>query len=461
MASLDILKQALARGDRAGANDAIAALIDGRASLGTGWRSLATLAMHHGEVDLALAAMAAFVAASGDAPPARHEQAVLLARSGRLDAAEAVLAGLDDHPSVAFTRATIALDRGALEEARDLLRDLVTRAPLAGSAWLALGTAGGIDEPLGDTLLALVAGRYDTAPNERVAALHAAGGVLAARGEHDAAFAAFARAAAEHRRVLPHDRAADVANAAAATRGFDRATAGSGKGRAIFVTGMPRSGTTLVEQIVTAHSDVAGGSELNLLRLIAQDAGGTNAAAARASDRPALAALYDHLLDQRFGPGGRIVDKTLTTSRFLGLIDAVLPDSPVIWVRRDPLDTAWSCFRTHFASGAAWSLDLADIAHHMRLEDDLHARWAERLGPKLLTVDYAKLVEDPALQIARILAHCRLPDEPGPYAPQTNARAVTTSSSAQVRQPIGRFGLGVALPYRRHLEPFLKVYRNG
>jgi tetratricopeptide (TPR) repeat protein len=457
MASLDLLNAALARRDRAGANRAVAALLAADAPLGKSWRSLAVLALNHGEIDLAAAAASRFADAVRT-PAARHETAVLLARAGRLDAAAAALTDLPDTPAIAFTRATIALDRGELETATALLRGVVDRAPLAGAAWLALATAGGIDDPRADRLLALVAGPYAAPAIERVAAFHAAGAVLHARGLHNDAFAAFSTAAAEHRRLRPHDRAADAANADAATRGFAGPTPGDRRGRAIFVTGMPRSGTTLVEQILTAHSAVRGGGELNLMRLIAQDAGGTGAAAARAADRDALAALYGHLLTQRFGAGGRVVDKTLNTSRMLGLIDAVLPDSPVIWMRRDPLDCAWSCFRTHFAGGAAWSLDLADIAHHMRLEDELHARWTNRLGDKLLTVDHAALVTDPPGQIARILAHCGLADEPGPYAPHANARAVTTASSVQVRSPIGAFGLNAADPYRAHLAPFCTAY---
>lgn len=460
MASLDELKAALARGDRAAANRAISALVRNGAPLGQHWRSLATLAMHHGELDLAMAAIRHFVAATGGAAAARREAAILHARAGRPEAALGLLAPLGDDPHTEFARATIALDMGDLERARMRLRSIVERTPLAGEAWLALSTAGGIDDRSGDRLLGLVEHRFEAPTAARVAAFHAAGAVLHARGAHDAAFGMFANAAAEHQRTAPHDRDADSASANAATGGFGAPAAGDGTGRAIFVTGLPRSGTTLVEQILTAHSAVAGGGELNLLRLLAQEAGGADARAAARADKTALADLYDHLLSQRFGSSGRIVDKSLNVSRMLGLIDTVLPDSPVIWVRRDPLDCAWSCFRTHFAVGARWSLNLGDIAHHMRLEDELHRRWAELLGSKMLTVQYAELVTGPDAHIAKILRHCGLAEEPGPYAPHTSKRTVTTASSVQVRQPIGRFGLGVAAPYRRHLQPFVRAYAS-
>lgn len=457
MASLARLKEALDRRDRAGANAEIAALLVADAPLGAAWRSLAVLASNHGEIDLAVAAIARFADIAGTSA-ARHEQAVLLARSGRYDAAALVLETLGGDPAYDFTRATIALDTGRIDTATALLTTIVDRLPFAGSAWLALTTAGRVDTALGDRLIGLLSGSFEAAPVERVMAWHAAGAVFHARDEHDRAFAAFARAATDHRAILPHDRAADTASAVAATRETGTLAGGDRRGRAIFVTGLPRSGTTLVEQILAAHSGVAGGGELNLMRLVAQDARGTDAAAAERGGHEQLAGLYNHLLTQRFGADGRVVDKSLNASRMLGLVAAVLPDSPIIWIRRDPLDCAWSCFRTHFAVGAAWSLDLGDIAHHMAIEDALHARWRDRLGDRLLTVEYRALVTEPDAEVSRILAHCGLAEEHGPHAPHAARRAVTTASSVQVRRPIGRFGIGVAEPYREHLKPFADAY---
>ena len=158
----------------------------------------------------------------------------------------------------------------------------------------------------------------------------------------------------------------------------------------------------------------------------------------------ALAELYLHLMTERMGPAGRIVDKTIDASRCLGLIACALPDAPLIWMRRDPLDCAWSCFRTFFIHGVAWSYDLADIARHFMLEDALLAFWAERLGDRLLVVPYGELVQLPALWTRRLLDHCGLAEEAGAFEPHKTHRVVATASSLQVRRPINRDGMNVA-----------------
>ena len=196
--------------------------------------------------------------------------------------------------------------------------------------------------------------------------------------------------------------------------------------------------------------------------LLAKDIGGLSCPALEryvaAEGASAGARLWRHWLDERFPGPGRVVDKTLNTSRLLGIAAALLPEAPLIWLTRDPLDCAWSCFRTRFSGEGAWSYDLEDIAFHFRLEDELLARWRDVLGERLLVVPFEALVTEPVPWIRRILAHCGLADEAQAFAPHENARAVTTSSALQVRRPINRAGIGVAEPYRQFLEPFVRAY---
>ncbi|WP_186729110.1 sulfotransferase family protein [Sphingomonas panacisoli] len=220
----------------------------------------------------------------------------------------------------------------------------------------------------------------------------------------------------------------------------------------------------MVEHILASHSAVADGGELNIVQHIAVAAGGVSGAdieryVAGGGTMDALAELYLHLLAERMGPTGRIVDKTIDASRCLGLIASALPDAPLIWMQRDPLDCAWSCFRTFFIHGVAWSYDLADIARHFMLEDGLRAFWEDRLGERLLVVPYAELVEAPDVWTRRILDHCGLAEEAAAFAPHQTDRVVATASALQVRRPINRDGLNVAAPYRSHLQPFIDAYR--
>ena len=173
------------------------------------------------------------------------------------------------------------------------------------------------------------------------------------------------------------------------------------------------------------------------------------------------AALYLHLLEERFGPTGRVVDKTLEASRYLGTLAAIMPEAPILWMRRDPLDIAWSCYSTWFLRGLEWSWDQAALAHHMRLEGALLARWRDILGDRLMVVDYEALVRDKDASIPRLLAHCGLAVEPQVFSPEKTERLVTTASMSQVRAPINTGAVGKGHRYTRHLQPFSDAYGDG
>ncbi len=474
---LDGLKQAFAARDRSRINAVVAALVQSRAPIGNNWRSLADVMIHNGELGLARAAIDLFVGAMGGAPSAHFARAAVLARIGDAPAAREAMAGLPanvpDLLGNAYTRGMIELNMGATDEARThFLRGLAAN-PRSGQTWFALAMTGRKgDDDVARRILDAAPGMAGAAPIERAQYLYARGKVLDEQGDHDAAFAAIAEGAALVAAQSGWSAADDARSAAAATDGYDRATiAGFAIGvtrptdRAIVVTGTPRSGTTLVEQILASHSQVTGGEELGRFPLIAEEIGGFSASAlrrwlggGRGRSTDDLATLFLHLVAERFGPTGRVIDKTLDASRYLGLLASILPDAPIVWMRRDPLDRAWSCFRNYLL-GVPWSYDLRQIAHHFRLEDRLLDRWRDILGDRLLVLDYEQVAADPRGRIPGLLAHCGLASEPQVFEPHLTERLVTTSSVTQVRQPINTGGIGVAEPYRRHLQPFLDAYQ--
>lgn len=472
---LEELKRALAAHDRASTNAAVQKLLDQRAPLGQQWRSVCELMRISGEYTLAHRAMDSFIAAVGSSPQALYSKVVLLTQTGRMreayDCIAKLPADVPDRAGHAYVLGNVAMTLGRVEEARERLETAVKYRPGWGPAWLTLVSAVNLaNDPLGEQLLADGPAAEKQGPADLARYFYALGKLHVDRKDPDAAFAAYDRGAKLLKQETPYSRTGNKNIATSAVSGYpdgmiERFNARKQRdtSRPIFVTGLPRSGTTLIEHILASHSEVADGAELNIVQHLAVQAGGVSGEAlesyfAKGGSPDALAQLYLHLLEERFGPNGRIVDKTIDAGRFFGLVATALPDAPLIWMRRDPLDSAWSCLRTFFIHGVGWSYDLADIAHHFQIEDALLAFWKARLGERLLVVPYAEFVEAPETWTRTLLAHCGLEEESAVHRSHTTDRVVLTASALQVRKPINRDGLNVAAPYRRHLQPFVDLY---
>lgn len=469
------LRDALGRQDRGEATATALALLAGEPPLGRQWKALATLLQHNGEVRAARRAMALHSAATGQEPQAVFEEAVLAAQCGAVDAALALLdtvsPSVPDRHAHAYSRGTMLTNLGRFDAARADFRAALDAAPGSGQAALGLVMAGSIAPEDADRIAKAGPRAALQPPTDHAAWHYAHGRVLEARSEADAAFAAYAAGAAIMAVRQPADLAADRAEAEQAMAGWDRGIvartsaeiAPCGPSRPIFVTGLPRSGTTLVEQILATHSQVDGGEELGLLRLLHQDIGGHDCAAfdryvARTGTPRPLRALYDHLLGERYPGTGRVVDKSLNTSRSIGLVRALFPDAPIVWVRRDPADCAWSAFRTWFARGVDWSWSLQAAAYHFKLEDALFHHWRRVYPGKIHVVVYERLVADPEQEIRALLEFCGLDFEPAVLEPHRTERTVSTASAAQVREGIHAHAQGSAQAVSAQLKPFLSGY---
>jgi len=221
--------------------------------------------------------------------------------------------------------------------------------------------------------------------------------------------------------------------------------------------------------MLASHSAVVGGGELNLFQRAAMGLGSQLPdEQARFAARPdaaeawsAIGETYLHLLDQRFGARGRVVDKTLSHTRMVGLIASILPEARFIWMRRHPVATGWSCFRTHFSEGLDWTWSQEQIGRYLRDEDRLHAHWTALLPGSILTVPYEGLVEAPGDWLPRILEHVGLAMEPATLAFQKTRRPIQTASVSQVRKPLYNSAVAGWKRYERHLQPMISAYSAG
>lgn len=271
------------------------------------------------------------------------------------------------------------------------------------------------------------------------------------------------------RQLIAYDEAAELQGMrdiqAVFTGDIMRARQGLGEPSRVpvFVVGMPRSGTTLIEQILAAHPRVFGAGELlDLLDLVKQGWAGDQFPADFASvstDRlNALGRDFVARIRNLAPLAGRIVDKLPANFRFIGLIHLALPNARVIHVRRDPLDTCLSCYTKLFPSGLEYTFDLGELGRYYRAYEALMAHWREVLPDgAMLEVQYEDVVADFQAQAHRIVEYCGLEWDARCAAFDRLERPVYTASSAQVRRPLNADSIGRWRRYAGQLEPLLQV----
>lgn len=230
----------------------------------------------------------------------------------------------------------------------------------------------------------------------------------------------------------------------------------------VFIVGMPRSGTSLVEQILAAHPAVHGAGELSEIgHMVAEIASRADTAdpypsCMRSLDTKAFRALgrrYVAYVRARSPDAVRATDKLPGNYLHLGFIATILSGAKIIHCRRDPLDTAISLYFNDFRSGHDYSNDLGAIGRLIRGMRALMTHWEEVLGERMLAVDYETLVADPEPEARRMVRHVGLEWDDACLRPHEVARPVHTASAWQVRQPVYRRSAGRAHRYERFLGP--------
>ena len=230
----------------------------------------------------------------------------------------------------------------------------------------------------------------------------------------------------------------------------------------IFIVGLPRSGSTLVEQILASHSQVEGTSELPVLGRITESIGRyrtdgvrypEGVADLRDRDLRAYGREYiESAQRHRVTDKPRFTDKLPNNFPMVGFAHLILPNATIINTRRHPFDSCLGAYKQLFGQGQNFTYDMLDLAHYYQQYDAMMKHWHEVLPGKVLDVHYEETVTDLEGQVDRILEHCGLPFEEGCLRFYETKRAVKTASSEQVRQPIYSSALGKWRRYDKHLD---------
>jgi len=418
------------------------------------------------QAEAALAELAPLLEAAPDNAAYRNLKAGCLALIGDDAGAEALHAGLaaqfPANPHIAINHGHALRTAGQRDAAIAAYRRAVSLRPQAGEGWWGLANlkVGALTPDDGAAMRAALAGPL---PDEdRMHLAYALGRCAEDAGQADAAFAHYA-AGAELAARRPGNKAEDYtaqaeAVAALFTPDFlaERADWGAASEAPIFVVGLPRSGSTLVEQILASHPDIEGTMELPYIGAIAARIasmpGGLAAATADqvrgwGEDYLARAAVHRRLGKSRF------IDKMPNNLRHIGLIRLILPQATIIDVRRHPMAAGFSAFKQLFAEGQAFSYDLETLARYYRHYLSIVRHFHAAQPGAVHTLVYEDLVDETEAEVRRLLDSVGVPFDPACLRFFENDRAVRTVSSEQVRQPIYRSGLDHWRQFEAHLAP--------
>lgn len=390
-------------------------------------------------------------------------KAAVLVRTGEYEAALAayrrVLEAFPDNAPIWISLGHVLKTIGRQAESVDAYRRAIALCPTLGDAWWSLANLKTVR--FDDADLAAMRSALNAADRlvDRYHLHFALGKALEERADFAPSFARYAEGNALRRAELPYRAERTTAHVRASCEALTRDAfdhAGPGGEEAfdpIFIVGLPRAGSTLIEQILASHSQVEGTMELPDIGTIAAEIGGRGGARSEGDEEEAgylprllsLTADERRALGRRYLAGTRIqrktgrprfIDKMPNNFAHIGLIHLILPNATIIDARRHPMANCFSAYKQHFSRGQGFTYDLGDLGLYWRNYAALMAHFDQVLPGRVLQVRHERLLADPEGEIRRLLAHAGLEFEPGCLAPHRNPRPVRTASSEQVRQPL-------------------------
>src|SRR5690349_9731294 len=407
-------------------------------------------------------------------PGLRNLKAAVLNRVGEYAASielyRAVLRDYPRQPKVWMSLGHALKTANQNAESIEAYRRCIELAPQFGEVWWSLANLKTFRfTPEDVATMRAQLERDDLSNDDRFHFHFSLGKALEDAGDYAASFEHYARGNALRRKLIRYDAAENAGHVERSRRLFtagffaERAGWGSDARDPIFIVGLPRSGSTLIEQILASHSQVEGTQELPDISMIARmianrtsrAEGSAYPRALEKYSREELRALGERFLErtriQRKTARPLFIDKMPNNWAHVGLIHLILPHAKIVDARRHPMGCCFSCFKQHFARGQTFSYDLDALGHYYRDYVELMAHFDEALPGRVHRVFYEDMVDDTEGEVRRLLAYCGLPFEDGVLRFHENQRAVRTASSEQVRRPIFREGLD----QWRHYEPWL------
>jgi tetratricopeptide (TPR) repeat protein len=410
-------------------------------------------------------------------PAARSNLGLALRGSGQYASAissfERALELRPNHAPAWSNLGSALRETGRLNEARRAFERAVANAPTDTLYFRNLGETMRFeaDDPYLTAMLKLAADEDRLTHGERVNLHFALGKAYSDLARHDDSLRHLLTANALKRRQLNYNEYAEFAIFDRIQQLYDpalfrrRSGVGDPSRVPVFIFGMPRSGTTLIEQILASHPAVFGAGELNAFEMALRQADGPNGNTQtsldelpRASDAVTrqVGAAYIATIRSLAPDAALITDKMPANFTLAGAIHLALPNARIIHARRDPVDTCLSCFSQYFAGDMPFAYDLGELGRYHRAYTGLMAHWREVLPPGvMLEVDYEDVVADVEIAARRIVAHCGLDWHENCLNFHLTERPVRTASATAVRQPIYRDAVGRWRPYSPMLRPLL------
>ncbi|MDE2112559.1 MAG: sulfotransferase [Alphaproteobacteria bacterium] len=358
---------------------------------------------------------------------------------------------------------------GRLEESREAFERAVTLAPKCAPYHYALATAGRFNE--NDPRLAALeelARSEETLPKDQKADLHFALAKAHDDMKHyETAFGHLQKGNAIKRALVSYNETQEMEIFQALLSSFTpevfaaRREVGDPSNVPVFVVGMPRSGTTLVEQILASHPEVFGAGELmDMYKLVGSGYAGTNfpfdISLLSGDALRRFGGLYAARVHVLAPQAKRVVDKLPANFRLIGLIHLALPNARIIHVRRNSRDTCLSCYFNLFSQDINFAYDLAELGRYYKAYETLMAHWRAVLPAcAILEVQYEALVDHFEAEARRMVEYCGLEWHEGCLKFHETERVVHTVSAAQIHQPIYGSSVGHWLHYKNRLQPLL------